>query len=134
MRLNNNKTLNWRAWEDPTMFSINILTWAFKEFDKKNAWEPWTKEEKELIKEQFNITQKSFPGFLNQYKPGKGRVDNGLFKAIVRAREIAWILKEKDINLNIDEFIDYTDCWKVNEKKFVYIPYDPNKPPLINRG
>ena len=112
MRLNNAKTYNWRAWDDPTVFSVNIFSWAFKEFNKTSAWEPWSKEEKEIIKKQFDINTKTFPGFLNQLKP-KGSGDNGLFKAIVRAREIAWILKEKNINLNIDEFVDYTDCWKI---------------------
>ena len=114
MSARNNK--NWRAWSDPTMFSINVLVWAFREFDKKNAWEPWTKEEKAAIKERFNITQKSFPGFLNTFKPNGSRTGNGLFVSIVRAREIAWILKEKNINLDIYDFIDHTDCWRINDK------------------
>lgn len=106
---------NWRLWDDPTLTSINILTWAFKEFNKKNAWETWTKDEKKMIMEHFSMPQKSFPSYLNQLAP-KGRGDNGLFKSIVRAREVAWILKEKGINLNIGEFIDYSNCWKNNKK------------------
>ena len=103
---------NWRIWEDPTLFSVNVFTWAFKTFDMKSPWEPFNIDQKALIKVHFNIKIKSFPRFLTQLKP-LGR-DNGLFKSIVRAREVAWILKEKDINLNIDEFIDYSDCWKQN--------------------
>ena len=109
-----NKHHNWRSWDQPTLLSIQVLTWAFKEFGKKHAWEAFTKEEKALIMEHFNITTKSFPGFFNQLKPGKGNVDHGKFVSIVRARETAWILKEKNINLNVNEFIDYSDCWQNN--------------------
>ena len=107
------KTNNWRAWDQPSLLSIQVFMWAFKEFNKKNAWEKWSKEEKDLIKQHFDIKIKGFPSFLDKRTPAKGY--HGLFVAVVRARETAWILKEKNINININEFIDYTNCWKKNE-------------------
>ena len=111
MRLPSKHNKNYRVWEDPTLFSVNVFTWAFKTFDMKSPWERFSIDQKALIKVHFDIGTKGFPKFLETYKPIQN--DNGMFRAVVRAREMAWILKEKDINLNIDEFVDYSNCWKI---------------------
>ena len=111
MRLPSKHNKNYRVWEDPTLFSVNVFTWAFKTFDMKSPWERFNIDQKALIKVHFDIGTKGFPKFLETYKPIQN--DNGMFRAVVRAREMAWILKEKDINLNIDEFVDYSNCWKI---------------------